>query len=91
MSQEFDSNVLNLLKQKEFYPYEYMSDFEKFEEELPSKRNFCSSLTDRKMSDKEYKRVLNFWEKIEMKTIKYYHDLYLRCDVLLVADVFWKI
>ena len=88
MSQEFDSNVLNLLKQKEFYPYEYMSDFEKFEEELPSKRNFCSSLTDRKMSDKEYKRALNFWEKIEMKTIKYYHDLYLRCDVLLVADVF---
>ena len=91
MSQDFDSNVLNLLKQKEFYPYEYMSDFEKFEEELPSKGNFCSSLTDRKISDKEYKRVLNVWEKIEMKTMKYYHDLYLRCDVLLVADVFWKI
>ena len=88
MSQEFDSNVLNLLKEKEFYPYEYMSDFEKFEEQLPSKENFCSSLTDRKISDKEYKLVLNVWEKIEMKTMKYYHDLYLRCDVLLVADVF---
>ena len=25
------------VKQKRFYPYEYMSDFEKFIEELPSK------------------------------------------------------
>ena len=38
MSQEFDdnNNVLDLVKQKEFYPYEYMRDFEKFKEELPS-------------------------------------------------------
>ena len=28
-SQEFDTNVLNLVKQKGFYPYEYMSGFEK--------------------------------------------------------------
>ena len=28
--------------------------------------------------------------KIEMKTMKYYHDLYLICDVLLLADVFEK-
>ena len=25
--------------------------------------------------------------KFEMKTIKDYHDLYLKCDVLLLADV----
>ena len=30
LSQEFDNNVLDLVKQKGFYPYEYMSDFEKF-------------------------------------------------------------
>ena len=36
-SQEFDSNVLDLVKQKEFYPYQNNSDFEKFKEELPSK------------------------------------------------------
>ena len=29
--QEFDSKL------KRFYPYNYMSDFEKFKEELPSK------------------------------------------------------
>ena len=26
LSQEFDNNILDLVKQKEFYPYEYMSD-----------------------------------------------------------------
>ena len=36
-SQELDNNVLDLVKQKRFYPYEYMSDFEKYKEKLPSK------------------------------------------------------
>ena len=42
LSQEFDKNVLDLVKQKLFYPYEYMSDFEKFKEELPRKDTFYS-------------------------------------------------
>ena len=33
LRQEFDSNVLNLVKQKGFYPNEYMSDFKKFKEQ----------------------------------------------------------
>ena len=51
-SQELDNNVLDLVKQKRFYPYEYMSDFEKFKEKLPSKGKFYSSLTGKKISDK---------------------------------------
>ena len=38
LSQEFDNNVLDLVKQKAFYPYEYMSDSEKFKEELTLQR-----------------------------------------------------
>ena len=30
LSQEFDNNVLDVVKQKWFYPLEYMCDFEKF-------------------------------------------------------------
>ena len=41
-----------IVKQKGFYPYEYMSDFEKFKEKLPSKGKFYSSLTGKKISDK---------------------------------------
>ena len=32
MSQEFDKNILDLAKQKEFYADEYMGDFGKFKE-----------------------------------------------------------
>ena len=80
-----------VVRQKGFYPYEYMSDFEKFEEELPSKGKLYSSLTDRKITDKEYEHALNIWNKFEMKTMKDYHNFYLKCDVLLKPDVFEKI
>ena len=30
-------------------------------------------------------------DKFEMKTMKDYHNLYLKCDILLLADVFEKI
>ena len=51
LSQEFDNNLLDLVKQKGFYPYEYMSDFEKFKEDMPSKEKFHISLTNRKIRD----------------------------------------
>ena len=47
LSQEFDlilfNIVLDLAKQKEFYRYEYMSDFGKSREQLPKKENLYSS------------------------------------------------
>ena len=90
MSQEFYKNILVLAKQNEIYPYEYVSDFEKFKEELPSKEMFYNSLNDRWISDEEYDHVLNVWNWIEMKTMNNYHDLYSKCDVLLFVDVFKK-
>ena len=76
LSQESDNNVLDLVKQKEFYPFEYITDFEKFKEEFPRKKKTYSFLTDLETTDKEYEHVPNFWNKFEMKAIKYYHDLY---------------
>ena len=40
LSQEFENNVLDLVKQKGFYPYEDMTNFEKLKEQLPSKEIF---------------------------------------------------
>ena len=37
LSQEFDTNVLDLVKQTEVCQYEYMTGFEKFKEELLGK------------------------------------------------------
>ena len=70
LSQKFDNNILDLVKQKGFYPYEYMNDFEKSKEEFPSKEKFYSSLTYRKTDDEEYKPVLNVSKKFDMKTIR---------------------
>ena len=58
LRQEFDNNLSDLVKQKCFCPYEYMTDCERFKEQLPIKGKFYSSLTDKKNGDKEYKHVL---------------------------------
>ena len=60
-----------------------MCDFEKFQEELPCKEKFHSTLTDRKITDKEHEHVLNVWNKFEIKTMKDYNDLYLTCVLSL--------
>ena len=65
-----------------------MSYFEKFKEQLPSKENLYSSLTGKKSSNEEYEHALKFWNKFEMKTMKDYYHFYLKCDVLLLVDVF---
>ena len=40
LSLEFDNNVLYLVKEKIFLPYEYMSDFQRFMEGLLHKEKF---------------------------------------------------
>ena len=47
-------------------------------------------LTGTKISDKEYDHVLKVWNKFEMNMMKDYYHLYLKCGVLLLADVFEK-
>ena len=85
-----DKDKSDLVKEKGFCLYEYMTDFEKFKEQLSSKEKFYNSLTGKNISDKEYDHVFNVWNKFKMKTIKDYHDLNLKSDVLLLADVFGK-
>ena len=58
-----------------------MSDYEKFKEKMQDKKRFYSSSTEKKISNKEYERVLKVWDKFEKKTMKDYHELYLKCDV----------
>ena len=54
MNQQYDNNVLDLVKQKLFYHYEFMRAFKKFKEQLTCKQKLYSSLTHRKISVKEY-------------------------------------
>ena len=47
MNQEFDNNIKDLVKQKGFCPYDYISAFEKSKEQLPGQKKFYSSLTSK--------------------------------------------
>ena len=62
---EFDTNVLILVKQKGFYSYECVSEFKKFNEELPSKRKLYSLLTGNKIVIKSIDMLLTFEINLE--------------------------
>ena len=78
-----------LLTQKGIYPYDYMNNFENFsEKQLPAKEDFYSKLNDCGVSEEDYNYAKMIWEKFNLKNLGEYHDLYLKSDVLLLADVF---
>ena len=68
-----------------------MDIFERFsEDKLPDKKPFYKSLKNKLYSEKDYLQAVKTWNNFEMKSMGYYHDLYLKTDVLLLADVFEK-
>ena len=78
-----------LLVRKGVYPYEHMDDFSRFDETcLPPQEAFYSSLSDEGISEEDYKHAHEVWDTFDCRNIGDYHDLYLKTDVLLLADVF---
>ena len=78
-----------LLARKGIYPYDYMNGIEKFsEEKLPTKEEFYSKLNDCGISDDDHNHAKKVWKEFGVKNLGQYHDLYLKSDVLLLADVF---
>ena len=88
-TKEVMKNNLDLLIRKGVYPYDYVSSIERFSEtQLPLKKDFYSKLYDENISDEDYQHAKQVWNIFKCKTIRDYHDLYLKTDVLLLADVF---
>ena len=85
---EFGEKV-KLISRKGIYPYDYMNGIKKFSEEtLPAKEKFFSKLNDCGVSDEDYDHAKRIWKEFGIKDLGEYHDLYLKSDVLLLADVF---
>ena len=87
-SQKFKSEKFELMSQKGIYPYDYMDSFEKFNEKLPPKEDFYSIMNNEHITNKDYKHAQTVWKTFKLKTMGEYHDLYLKSDILLLADVF---
>lgn len=87
-SKSFKGEKLDLMVRKGVYPYDYMDSFEKFNHKLPSKEDFYSILNDQHISNEDYEHAQNVWNKFSLKNMGDYHNLYLKSDILLLADVF---
>ena len=82
---------IKLLKQKGFYPYEYMDNTEKLKDtKPPPQKAFYSKLNNKGINNHNYNHVLNVWKTLKIKSLKEYHEVYNKTDVLLLADVFEK-
>ena len=77
-----------LLTRKRVYPYEYMSSFDKFKESLPPIEAFYSKLNMSKIGEDDYQHAQQVWKEFGIRNLGDYHDLYLRTDVVLLANVF---
>ena len=87
---EFKKNI-SLLTRKGVFPYDYVSSIDKLlEKQLPPKEEFYSKLYDENITDEDYQHAVKVWNTFGCKTLKDYHDLYLKSDVMLLADVFEK-
>ena len=85
-----DLNKFVLLRRKGVYPYEYMDSWERFDEtSLPDKKYFYSELNLEDISDNHYNHAQKVFEEF-CADVGDYHDLYVQCDTLLLADVFEK-
>lgn len=84
-----DTRQFELLTRKGVYPYDYMSQLNRYEDTcLPSKTNFYNSLTNELITDDDYAHAHSIWLEFDIKNMGMYTDLYLKTDVLLLADVF---
>ena len=82
-------NKFILLLRKGVYPYEYMDNWERFDEtSLPNKESFYSNLNMENIEDIDYRQGNNVFKRFKLKNLGEYHDLYVQSDTLILADVF---
>src|SRR5277367_5195107 len=89
LEKEF-SNHFELLTQKGIYPYSFMDSWDKFN--VPTKnlkkKHFTNDLTGDVITDEDFQFYNTVCSTLNLKTMGDYHDLYLKTDVLLLADVY---
>ena len=84
-----DLDKFFLVLRKGANPFEYIDSRKKFNENtIPPKEAFYSELNLEGINNEDHEHVKKVWEAFEIKSLGEYHDLYVHCDTLLLADVF---
>ncbi|CAD6213044.1 GSCOCG00011085001-RA-CDS, partial [Cotesia congregata] len=84
-----DPDKFKLAIRKGVFPYEYIDSIDRLDEkQLPDQDSFYSKLTNSTLSDDDYAFAQVVWNEFNINTLGEYSDLYLKTDVLLLADVF---
>ena len=87
--EEYNENQYKLLTHKGIYPYEYMTDWDKFKEtKLPLREAFYSKLNMSGVSEEDHERPDRTWKEFGLADLGEYHNLYLKTDVILLSNVF---
>ena len=84
-----DLDKFIMLLRKGVYPYEYIDQWDKFNEKIISGKGSCySNLTLENISETDYVHANNVFKNFNINNLGEYHDLYVRSDTLLLADIF---
>ncbi|RWS22921.1 hypothetical protein B4U80_03200 [Leptotrombidium deliense] len=74
---------------KGVFPYKYIDTIDKYNDtNLPQEKEFYNDLTNEHIQKEEYEYAKKVWNYFKCKTLGDYSDLYLKFDVLLLADIF---
>jgi len=88
MHHEFGAKTPKLLE-KGVFPYKWFDSVEKFDHTaLPPKGAFFNDLRQAHISQESYDFAQEVWREFDCQRFEDYHDLYLKSDVCLLADVF---
>ena len=87
--EDYSNPQYELLIQKGIYPYEYMDNWDRFEETtLPPKSSFYIKLNMSGVSDQDYEHACKVWRDFGIRNLGEYHNLYLKTDIILLPNVF---
>ena len=77
-----------LINKKMNFPYEWLNEDNLNNKKLPEIKDFYGSIKLETISEKEYKKTKEIYDKLEFKNIKEYLNTYLKLDIALLRDIF---
>ena len=88
-NQQFSDISIDQILRKGVFPYEYFdSPIRCNETSLPPIHEFTDNLNKKTCSPDDYNHALNAWKIFQCKTFEDYLLIYLKLDVLQLADIF---